>query len=82
MENSEKGGVARKSFRESPDGSVNRRSQDSLVVKCLRIPNLVSENFSHDAKKRGDLKCAMIPSMNAIESNTRVNEMRKIDAND
>ena len=61
MENLEKGGVARKLFRESPNGSVNRRSQDSLVVKCPRIPNLVSDNFSYDAKKRGDLKCAIIP---------------------
>ena len=61
MENSEKEGVARKSFQKSPNRSVNRSSQDSPVVKCLRIPNLVSENFSHDAKKRGDLKCAVIP---------------------
>ena len=61
MKNSEKGGVPRKSFRESPNGLVNRRSQHSLVVKCLRIPNLVSENFSLDAKKRGDLKHARVP---------------------
>ena len=61
MENSEKEGVARISFRESPNGSVNRSSQDSLVANCLRIPNLFSEKFSHDAKKRGDLKCEMIP---------------------
>ena len=61
MENLETEGVARKSLRESPNRSVNRRSHDSLVANCLRIPNLFSEKFSHDAKKRGDLKCAMVP---------------------
>ena len=63
MEKSEKGGVARKPFRESLNGSVNRRSRDSLIENCLRIPNLFLEKFSHDAKKRGDINCAMIPRM-------------------